>query len=75
MKQDDSFLVAFGVYGAVGFQLALAVVAGLYLGSLADKHWDTAPWLTLVGLVLGATAGFYNLVRVLQWRQKRKEQA
>ena len=64
--QKDSFLAAFGIYGAVGFQLAIAVVAGIYFGGLADKKLGTSPWLTLVGLVLGTIGGFYNLIRL--WR-------
>jgi len=71
-KQGDPFLVAFGIYGAVGFQLAIAVVAGLYIGDWADQKLGTAPWLLLVGLIIGSTAGFYNLIRILNWKQKRQ---
>jgi F0F1-type ATP synthase assembly protein I len=70
--ERDSFLIAFGIYGAVGFQLAFAVVAGLYLGYLGDEHWGTGPWLTLLGLIIGSVGGFYNLIRVMSWRQKRQ---
>ena len=73
MKRDDSFLVAFGMLGGGSFQPALGGGGGLYLGSLADKHWGTGPWLTLVGLMIGATAGFYNLLRIMNWRQRAKE--
>lgn len=69
----DSFIVAFGVYGAVGFQLAIAVVAGVYLGNLGDRHFDTTPWLTIVGVIIGSGGGFYNLIRIMNWSQKRKE--
>ncbi len=68
----DSFIVAFGIYGAVGFQLAFAVVGGLYLGSLADKHWGTTPWLTLLGIIIGSVGGFYNLIRIMDWNRRRK---
>jgi ATP synthase protein I len=68
----DSFMAAFGIYGAVGFQLAFAVVGGLYLGNLADKHFGTLPWLTLLGIILGSFGGFYNLIRIMDWNQRRK---
>ena len=68
----DSSLVALGVYGAVGFQLAFAVVGGLYLGNLADEHFGTTPWLTVVGLLIGSGGGFYNLIRIINWKQRRK---
>lgn len=74
-KSDDkdSFVAAFGIYGAVGFQLAFAVIAGIYLGYLVDNYLGTSPWLTLVGMIVGVTGGFYNLIRIVNWNQKRRE--
>ena len=69
--KGDPFLVAFGLYGAVGFQLAISVVAGLFAGQWADGKLGTEPWLTLLGLLLGSVAGFYNLIRILNWKQRR----
>lgn len=71
--KNDPFLIAFGVYGAVGFQLAATVVGGLLLGGWLDKRFDTSPWLTVIGLVVGGIGGFYNLIRLVTWNQKRKE--
>ncbi len=73
LKEGDSFLAAFGVYGAVGFQLAIAVVGGLYLGQWADQRLETTPWLTLIGLIIGSIAGFYNLIRIVNWKQRKKD--
>ncbi|MFO1463110.1 MAG: AtpZ/AtpI family protein [bacterium] len=72
-KQSDPFLLAFGIYGGVGFQLAASVVGGLLLGGYADKRWGTGPWLTMTGLILGAIGGFYNLIKILNWNQGRRE--
>lgn len=72
-RKSDSFALAFGIYGAVGFQLAISVVGGLMLGSYLDRRFDLVPWLTLSGLILGAIGGFYNLIRVLQWNDQRKQ--
>lgn len=72
-QQGDPFLIAFGIYGGVGFQLATSVVAGLLIGGYLDKRWDTSPWLTLTGLILGGVGGFYNLIKILSWNQKRRE--
>jgi F0F1-type ATP synthase assembly protein I len=74
LSDKDSFLIAFGIYGAVGFQLALAVVGGLWLGHTADEHWGTTPWLTVFGLTIGSVGGFYNLIRIMSWNEKRKDQ-
>ncbi|QQR81642.1 MAG: AtpZ/AtpI family protein [Deltaproteobacteria bacterium] len=71
--KEDPFLIAYGIYGAVGFQLATSVVGGVLGGQWLDKRWGTSPWLTLVGLVLGAVAGFYNLIKILNWKDNRTQ--
>lgn len=71
MNEKDPLWVIFGIYGAVGIQLALAVVAGLFLGRTLDNKWGTTPWLTLIGLTLGFVGGLYNLVRILRWRDDK----
>ena len=68
-------MLAYGIYGAVGFQLAGSVIGGLMLGSWLDKKLGWTPWLTLTGLLIGAIGGFYNLIRVLQWKETRKSQS
>lgn len=73
-KKPDPFLIAFGVYGAVGFQLAGTVVGGLFLGGWLDKKWGTTPWLTVICLLIGSVGGFYNLIRILNWKQSRKKE-
>jgi len=66
-------LIAFGIYGGVGFQLAASVVGGLLIGAYFDKRWGLSPWLTMTGLILGAVGGFYNLIRILDWNQQRRD--
>jgi len=65
-------MMTFGLYGAVGFQLAIAVIAGLFVGQWLDNHWQTTPWLTLVGLLIGSIGGFYNLIRIINWKNRPK---
>jgi ATP synthase protein I len=52
-----------GLAYAAAFSLFAAVVSGLGLGWLLDRWLGTRPWLMVVGIVLGAAAGFYELVR------------
>jgi ATP synthase protein I len=52
-----------GLAYAAAFSLFAAVVAGLGLGWLLDRWLGTGPWLLVVGLVLGAAAGFYEFIR------------
>lgn len=52
-----------GLAYAAAFSLFAAVVAGLGLGWLLDRWFGTRPWLLIVGLLLGAVAGFYEFIR------------
>ncbi len=49
---------AYGRYGSVGAEFVLSILLGLWLGKKGDVKFDTAPWLTLLGLAGGAFAGF-----------------
>ena len=49
---------------AIGLELGGAVIICLIPGSWADKKPDTAPWLTLVGLLLGTVAGLAAVIRM-----------
>lgn len=69
-KPDKDFLVSLSVYGAIGFQLAISVVAGVMAGRWLDMRWGVTPWLTIVGMLLGFGAGLWNLIRLLKWKDK-----
>jgi ATP synthase protein I len=53
-----------GVAYAAAFSLFASVVSGLIVGWLLDRWLKTSPWLLVVGIVLGAAAGFYEFIRV-----------
>jgi F0F1-type ATP synthase assembly protein I len=61
----------------IGWYFAVCIVVGVVGGVLLDKAADTAPLLTLVGILLGLLAAFYGgyrmLMDVLQSNQDRKE--
>lgn len=52
-----------GLAYAAALSLFAAVVGGLVIGWLLDRWLGTRPWLLVVGLVLGAAAGFYEFIR------------
>jgi ATP synthase protein I len=54
-------LKAFARVGALGIELAISTVIGLLAGRWLDSKLSTGPWLTLVGLLLGVSAGFRSL--------------
>ena len=40
---QESPLITYGKYGALGFEFAGAIVAGLLIGNYADTQFGTAP--------------------------------
>ena len=57
---------AFRVSGPLlgsGIQLAAAVVFFIFAGRWLDGKFGTAPWLMLVGALVGVGGGMYNFIR------------
>lgn len=67
-------MMAFGIYGALGFQLVASILIGVFGGQWLDKKLGTNPWLMMAGLFLGVGAGFYNLFRVVLWKNRKKNE-
>ena len=53
-----------GLAYAAGFTLFASVAGFTGLGWLADKWFQTTPWLLILGIVLGSAAGLYQFVRI-----------
>jgi len=49
----------------VGTGLVACIVVGYFLGSYLDRKMGTSPWLVVVGVLLGTTAGFVGLFRTV----------
>lgn len=47
----------------MGIELLAGIATGTGLGWAIDWAAGTAPWFLIIGLLLGAAAGFLNLVR------------
>lgn len=45
---------------SLGLEIAVAVFLGSFIGYEADRYFKTSPWLMVLGLVIGAIAGFWN---------------
>jgi ATP synthase protein I len=62
-ENDEDVNRKSGLAYAAALSLFAAVVAGLLVGWLLDRWLGTKPWLLVVGIVLGAAAGFYEFIR------------
>lgn len=59
-----------GPYIGASSALTALVVGGALGGRWLDGRLETQPWLTLVGVLLGAGLGLYELARVALRKQK-----
>lgn len=63
-KKLPSAPVVWARYSQIAFILPAAVVVGLLIGKLSDHLFHTH-WLFLVGIIVGAVAGFTDLIRTV----------
>jgi F0F1-type ATP synthase assembly protein I len=66
-KDPDKFqsaAIAWARYSEIAFIIPAAVVVGLLLGKLGDYLFHVH-WLTVTGVIIGAIAGFVQLIRMV----------
>lgn len=62
-----------GEYAGVGLQFALTIVVFMFAGMWLDRTLGTSPWLLILFVFGGATAGFYSIYRKLMAAQRRAD--
>lgn len=62
-------------YAGVGIQFAGSIVLFLFIGRWLDGRLGTEPFLLLLGVFVGAGAGFYSMYRQLVIDPQRKDRA
>lgn len=60
-------------YLNIGYFFATAVTLLTLLGYYLDKKWQTDPWLTLSGAILGIILGFYNFFKTVFSLEKKND--
>lgn len=58
-------LRAAALLSGAGFTLAAAVAIGALGGNWLDHRLGTAPWLLVIGFLLGTIAGFVQMARII----------
>ena len=62
----------FALYGALGFEVAAAVIGGLALGYFIDKKFGWSPWAALSGLGLGSIVAFVRILELVSEVQRNE---
>lgn len=65
-ERTGSALRAVALLSGAGFLMAAAIAVGVFGGRWADERLDTAPWLMVVGFLLGTVAGFVQMARIIR---------
>ena len=55
-----------GTTGAVGIEVAVAIIIGYLGGRFLDRKLGTEPWISYAGLLAGIGAAIKALVRVIR---------
>jgi ATP synthase protein I len=62
MSQEDKKRLA--AYSTVGLMFPVSIAIGWIIGHFLDKWLNTSPYLTLVFVLYGIAAAFWNLFKV-----------
>jgi F0F1-type ATP synthase assembly protein I len=71
----DAAVPSVGEYAGVGLQFALSIVVFMFAGMWLDRTLGTSPWLLILFVFGGASAGFYSVYRKLMAAQRRADEA
>jgi F0F1-type ATP synthase assembly protein I len=63
-KKNESAAVQWARYSQVAFIIPAAIVVGLIVGKLFD-YWFHTHWIYIAGVILGAVAGFVDMIRTV----------
>ena len=64
-SEPNDFRKGLSYAARIGVELVSALAVGGGLGYLADWYFGTSPWLIVVGLFLGMSAGLLNVYRMV----------
>lgn len=62
-KESKGIFEAMAASG-IGYYLIIPLLAGLGLGIFLDHKFETKPFFTIIGIIIGVIGTFYNLFRV-----------
>ena len=66
ISKSNANNVWFAKYMNVGYYLAVPLIVGVFGGNWLDHRFDTKPIFTIVLLLIGSIAAFYNLYKLIK---------
>ena len=51
---------------SIGLHLVISTFVGLGIGYWLDRFFNSAPWLTLIFLLLGIASGFMEMLKMVR---------
>ncbi|MFM1651198.1 AtpZ/AtpI family protein [Brevibacillus sp. B_LB10_24] len=66
MAKIDKPWQAIGLVSVIGVDMAVCVIAGVWIGKYMDGLLGTKPWLLLAGLLIGLGVGVYSVYRLIR---------
>lgn len=64
-KGNNEFFNGINTAATISFYLASPAIVGIVLGRLADGYFNSQPWATIVGIVVGMIAGMWAIYKKL----------
>ena len=71
-KEDRGVWFGLGMFGLVGWSVAIPTLIGVILGAWLDRVWETTASWTLTGLLVGVVVGCLNAWYWIK-RESRRE--
>ena len=65
-RNSNSPWRAMGVVGAIGVELAVLLLLGLWLGKKLDMLLQTSPIFLILGMLLGLAIGVWSVIRIIK---------
>jgi len=66
-RETRRYIRELAYYSSLGFQVALPVIIGFFIGSYLDENvFHSTPWATLVFLAIGIAAGYRNIALAIK---------
>lgn len=57
---------AMGLVGVIGVELAVLVLAGIWLGKTVDSIFQTSPVFIIIGIFSGFAVGIWSIVKIVK---------